>query len=53
MATVRAALRIGDHRVVLLYDVDHFKVVNDTHGHATGDLVLSEIARVLATAACP
>jgi two-component system cell cycle response regulator len=31
-----------------LLDVDHFKKVNDVHGHAVGDRVLSEIAAVVA-----
>lgn len=33
---------------VLLLDIDHFKKVNDNHGHEVGDVVLRELARQLA-----
>jgi len=42
-----SAILSGEPLVLLLLDVDHFKRVNDTHGHAQGDVVLRELGRTL------
>src|SRR4051794_32102403 len=45
---VRRELTTGEGGTLLLCDVDAFKSVNDLHGHLSGDLVLAEVARVIA-----
>ncbi len=37
------ASRYDNNLSVIMIDLDHFKQVNDSHGHATGDLVLQEL----------
>jgi diguanylate cyclase (GGDEF)-like protein len=39
--------RTGLSWCVAMLDVDHFKKVNDTHGHDAGDVVLVQVSRVL------
>ena len=41
---VKRASRYGTHVSLLMMDLDHFKIVNDTHGHQAGDTVLSGVA---------
>lgn len=40
--------RRGSDVALLFVDVDHFKRINDTHGHIVGDLVLRHLARRIA-----
>jgi diguanylate cyclase (GGDEF)-like protein/PAS domain S-box-containing protein len=44
---VQRQRRHGTRLALVMLDLDHFKDVNDTHGHAFGDLVLTETARLL------
>jgi diguanylate cyclase (GGDEF)-like protein len=40
-----ATVRLGNPLSLIILDVDHFKQVNDVHGHVAGDLVLAEVAQ--------
>ncbi len=45
LAELNALCELG--LALILVDIDHFKKVNDTHGHTVGDLILREVADVL------
>lgn len=45
--------RSGEIALLLLIDVDRFKLINDNHGHLTGDLALCVIAEALAKSVRP
>lgn len=44
---IQRALRYGLPLSLIMVDLDHFKAVNDTYGHATGDAVLASFAHTI------
>ncbi|MDP1652492.1 MAG: diguanylate cyclase [Rhodocyclaceae bacterium] len=46
-----ASQRTNQPLAALAIDIDHFKSINDRHGHAVGDLVLQEVAKAIQSAA--
>jgi diguanylate cyclase (GGDEF)-like protein len=49
----RQARRDGTRVAAMVLDLDHFKKVNDAHGHSAGDAVLQTVARALAATVRP
>ncbi len=45
---IALAERLGAPLAILMMDIDHFKALNDFHGHHAGDLALSTFARTVA-----
>ena len=43
---LRRVVRYGGTLSIFMMDVDHFKKINDTHGHKVGDLVLQKLAEI-------
>lgn len=43
----RSSMRFGRKLSLIVTDIDHFKAVNDTYGHATGDVVIKELGAIL------
>ena len=47
---IRRANRYGRDLSIVLCDIDHFKKINDTYGHLSGDAVLKDFSRCIQTA---
>lgn len=50
---IEIVARSGNSALLLMLDIDHFKKVNDTHGHLAGDKVLQAVGRCISACVRP